>query len=94
MNSNYISNKVSLQPATFFKLPVRAVKSDGWLNVFLVQQAIILTGNLNQISVWLEKKDISWLDHKGRGKCKWEEEPYWLNDSKHFNLYLRKFSIL
>ena len=37
-----------------------------------------LCGNLDEISVWLQKDDNAWLSPDGKGKYGWEEVPYWL----------------
>ena len=37
-----------------------------------------LTGNLGEISAWLDKKNNAWLSTDGKGKWGWEEVPYWL----------------
>ena len=77
-NTNYISNRAPLQASSFIKLPVGAVKPEGWLKEYLVRQKNGLTGNLGEISAWLQKKDNAWLSKEGEGKWGWEEVPYWL----------------
>ena len=77
-NSHYTSNLSPLKPSAFIKLPVGAVKPEGWLKEYLVRQKNGLTGNLGEISAWLEKEDNAWLSKDGQGKWGWEEVPYWL----------------
>lgn len=78
INNYYISNRAPLKPSAFIKLPVGAIKPDGWLKEYLVRQKNGLTGNLGEISAWLQKDDNAWLSKEGEGKWGWEELPYWL----------------
>ena len=75
-NVNYIGNRKPLQPLHFIKLPVTAVKPEGWLKKYLELQRDGLTGHLGEISAWLNKKDNAWLNTGGQNG--WEEVPYWL----------------
>lgn len=77
-NAYYIGNRAPLLPAAFIKLPVGAVKAEGWLLEYLKRQRSGLTGHLGEISVWLQKDDNAWLSKDGKGKYGWEELPYWL----------------
>ncbi|MBI9071101.1 MAG: glycoside hydrolase family 127 protein [Melioribacteraceae bacterium] len=77
-NSNYVSNRQPLKSSMFIKLPVTSVKPEGWLKVYLEKQRDGLTGNLGEISAWLQKEDNAWLAKDGKGKFGWEEVPYWL----------------
>ena len=77
-NSHYVSNRAPLQPSSLIKLPVGAVKPEGWLLEYLHLQRDGLTGNLNKISAWLQKEDNAWLSPEGKGEWGWEEVPYWL----------------
>ena len=75
-NANYISNRSPLQPLHFLKLPVGAIKPRGWLEKTLLLQKDGLSGNLGEISAWLDKENNAWL---GTGTdYGWEEVPYWL----------------
>jgi hypothetical protein len=78
VNSNYISNRAPLQPSAFIKLPVGSIEPEGWLKVYLEKQRDGLTGNLGEISAWLQKEDNAWLSEDGSGEWGWEEVPYWL----------------
>lgn len=77
-NTHYISNKAPLQASPFIKLPVGAVQPAGWLKKQLLLQRDGLTGQLGEISAWLEKKNNAWLSPNGEGDHGWEEVPYWL----------------
>ncbi|MGV8964228.1 MAG: beta-L-arabinofuranosidase domain-containing protein [Candidatus Saccharimonadaceae bacterium] len=75
-NSNYIQNRSPLLPQNFIKLPVGSVKPQGWLMRYLELQKEGLTGQLGEISAWLDKENNAWL---GTGTdFGWEEVPYWL----------------
>ena len=37
-----------------------------------------MTGKLNEISIWLDKKKNGWFSGNGTGDRGWEEVPYWL----------------
>ncbi len=63
-NSYYPSNLPPLKPSNFIKLPVGAVKPEGWLLEYLNRQRNGLTGNLNKISAWLQKENNAWLSLK------------------------------
>jgi DUF1680 family protein len=73
---NYISNRKPLQLEHFIKLPVGKVKPKGWLRKYLDLQRSGLTGNLGQISAWLDKNNNAWLNQGT--SAGWEEVPYWL----------------
>ena len=76
VNSNYVSNRYPLQPLSFIKLPVGAIKPGGWIEKTLLLQKDGLSGNLGEISAWLDKNNNAWL---GTGTdYGWEEVPYWL----------------
>ncbi len=77
-NSFYLSNKAPLEPLSFIKLPVGAIKPEGWILKYLELQRDGLTGQLGTISAWLEKKNNAWFSGNGKGDHGWEEVPYWL----------------
>ena len=77
-NQHYVSNREPLVSSSLIKLPVGSIIPDGWLLEYLRRQKNGLTGNLVDISQWLQKKDNAWLSEKGEGKLGWEEVPYWL----------------
>ena len=77
-NHFYLGNRLPLVPSQFIPLPGGAVQPKGWLLELLKRQRDGLSGNLGEISVWLQKEDNAWLSTNGKGKYGWEELPYWL----------------
>jgi hypothetical protein len=77
-NHFYVGNRAPLEPSRFLALPIGSVQARGWLREYLVRQHDGLSGNLGEISVWLQKDDNAWLSKDGKGKYGWEELPYWL----------------
>ncbi|MDP4186233.1 MAG: glycoside hydrolase family 127 protein, partial [Bacteroidota bacterium] len=74
----YKGNRAPLIQSKYIKLPVGSVTPQGWLNEYLYRERDGLTGQLGNISAWLQKKDNAWLSSSGKGKWGWEEVPYWL----------------
>ena len=74
--TNYINNKAPLPANPFLKLPVNAITPRGWVGEILQRQKNGLSGNLGEISDWLDKKGNAWLE--SGGSHGWEEVPYWL----------------
>ena len=77
-NAFYVSNKSPLLPLNFIKLPVCTIKPEGWILKYLELQRDGLTGQLGEISAWLDKKNNAWFSGNGQGDHGWEEVPYWL----------------
>ncbi len=77
-NTHYTSNRAPLKPSAFIKLPVGVVKPEGWVKECILRQKNGLSGQLGDISAWLQKKDNAWLSNDGKGAWGWEEVPYWL----------------
>lgn len=77
-NKFYTGNKQPLQPLSFIKLPVGAIRPQSWVLKYLQLQRDGLTGQLGEISAWLEKKNNAWFSGDGTGDHGWEEVPYWL----------------
>jgi DUF1680 family protein len=75
-NSFYSGNRQPLLPDHFIKLPAGKVKPKSWLKRYLELQRDGLTGQLGEISAWLNKKNNAWLN--AGGEYGWEEVPYWL----------------
>ena len=94
INDHYISNKAPLKPSSFIKLPVGLVKPEGWLKEYLLRQKNGLTGNLGEISAWLQKDDNAWLSKDGEGKWGWEELPYWLKGYANIGYILEDEKII
>ena len=94
VNSYYVSNKKPLQPLVFIKLPVGAIKPEGWILKYLELQKDGLTGKLGEISAWLEKKNNAWYSGTGKGDHGWEEVPYWLKGYGDMGYILNDQSII
>ena len=77
-NDFYVSNQRPLAPSPLVKLPIRAIKPEGWLRRQLELQADGFTGHLTEISRFLRKDGNAWLASDGQGHSPWEEMPYWL----------------
>ena len=72
----YVNNRAPLPANPFIKLPPAAVVPRGWVGEMLVRQKNGLSGQLGEISDWLDKKGNAWLEPGGGHG--WEEVPYWL----------------
>ncbi|MGD8453492.1 MAG: glycoside hydrolase family 127 protein [Phycisphaerae bacterium] len=77
-NSFYVGNRPPLLPSPLVKLPIGAIKPEGWLHTQLRLQADGFIGHLPEISEFLEKDDNAWRAPDGLGEHGWEEVPYWL----------------
>ncbi|MEO5984098.1 MAG: beta-L-arabinofuranosidase domain-containing protein [Ferruginibacter sp.] len=77
-NANYTGNKKPLTPLYFLKLPAGSIQPRGWLLKYLQLQRDGLTGELGNISAWLDKNNNAWFSGNGQGDHGWEEVPYWL----------------
>lgn len=77
-NAHYVSNRKPLLPSRWIQLPTGAVRARGWLYTYLQRQRDGLTGQLGEISAWLQKDNNAWLNSNGVGEYGWEEVPYWL----------------
>jgi hypothetical protein len=77
-NSFYVGNRSPLTSSPFIKLPIRAIKPEGWVLRQLELEADGYTGQLLEISKFLKKENNAWLSKEGQGHSPWEEAPYWL----------------
>lgn len=77
-NDYYVSNKSPLEPESFVKLPIGSIQPKGWLLESLKRAKNGMTGQLDEVSDWLIKKNNAWLSPRGEGINGWEEVPYWL----------------
>jgi DUF1680 family protein len=77
-NLHYVGHRAPLLPNPLLKLPVGAVRPEGWLKAQLVLQADGFHGHLAQISRFLRRPNNAWLSREGQGEHGWEEVPYWL----------------
>ena len=78
MNSFYTNNRQPLQPLHFIKLPIGSIEPRGWIKKCLEKQRDGLHGQLDKISIWLDKNNNGWYSGNGKGDKGWEEVPYWL----------------
>lgn len=77
-NAYYVGNRAPLLPSPFVKLPIGAIKPEGWIRKQLELEANGFTGHLGELSEFLIKKNNAWLSPTGQGVHGWEELPYWL----------------
>ncbi len=77
-NDFYVGNRPPLTPSPFMKLPIGAIRPDGWLKRQLELETEGFSGRLLEISQFLKKENNAWLSFKGEGHSGWEELPYWL----------------
>lgn len=77
-NTFYQGNRAPLEPLSFIELPIGSIRPAGWIRRYLELQRDGLTGHLDEISGWLDKKNNAWYSGTGKGDHGWEEVPYWL----------------
>jgi hypothetical protein len=77
-NDFYVSNAKPLTASPLLKLPIGAIKPEGWLRRQLELETEGFSGRLMEISKFLKKEGNAWLAADGRGHSPWEEPPYWL----------------
>ena len=92
-NSHYVGNRAPLKPTPLIKLPVGAIRPEGWLRRQLQLQAEGFHGHLGEISPYLIKKNNAWLDPTGSGDHGWEEPPYWLKGYCNLGYVMRDEAI-
>jgi hypothetical protein len=76
-NAHYPSNRPPLLPSPLIKLPLNAIKPEGWIRKQLELEADGFVGHLTEISIYCKKDNNAWLSSDGLGKNGWEEVPYW-----------------
>ena len=74
----YTGNRAPLVPSQLIKLPIGAIKPQGWLRRQLELERDGMIGHLTEISPWCKFSDSAWGSAQGKGKNGWEELPYWL----------------
>ncbi len=74
INVNYKGNPPELHKNAYIKLPLGAVRPEGWLLSQLEDQASGLTGNLDDF--WPDLVNSSWRGKDGEA---WERGPYYLD---------------
>lgn len=77
-NRYYTGNRAPLLPSPAVKLPIGAIRPEGWLRHQLELMADGFTGHLTEISQFCDFKANAWTDPSGEGTRGWEEVPYWL----------------
>ncbi len=78
-NTLYPGNRAPLSPSPLVKLPVGAVKPQGWLRRQMELMGEGFTGHLDELSQFLQPEGNAWLRADGVGdRSFWEELPYWL----------------
>jgi DUF1680 family protein len=87
-NSHYTGNRAPLAPSPLIKLPVGAVRPEGWLRHQLELMAAGFTGHLEEISQFCKYEGNAWVTKGGHGERGWEEVPYWLKGFTDLGLIL------
>lgn len=77
-NRYYPGNRAPLAPSPLIKLPIGAVRPEGWLRKQLVLEADGFSGRLTELSDFCKYQGNAWTNPKGEGDFGWEEVPYWL----------------
>ena len=93
-NTFYTANKSPLSPLFFIKLPVGSIQPEGWILKYLQLQRDGLTGQLGNISAWLDKNNNAWFSGNGQGDHGWEEVPYWLKGYGNLGYILKDEKII
>ena len=78
INSFYQGNRKPLVQSPLYRLPIGAIKPEGWLRTQLEDMAAGFTGHLDEISKWCNIRVSAWANGRGEGDYGWEELPYWL----------------
>lgn len=73
-NINYKGNPLPLTQNAYIKLPIGAIRPEGWLKDQLAAQAEGLTGNIDDF--WPDLLNSSWRNGSGEA---WERGPYFLD---------------
>ena len=74
-NDFYLGNRAPLLTSPLIKLPVGAIKPDGWLRSQLELMAEGFTGHLTEISKWCKFEGNAWADHTGERQYGWKNFP-------------------
>lgn len=77
-NDAYRGNRPPLRPVPLAKLPLGAVRADGWLLQQLMLMRDGFSGRLSSISKWCNYDTSAWVSVQGNRRYGWEEAPYWL----------------
>ena len=76
-NDFYVGNRAPLAASPLMKLPIGAVRPEGWIRHQLELEADGFTGRLTEISRFCKYDGNAWTSRNG-GEYGWEEVPYWL----------------
>lgn len=93
-NQFFAGNRSPLAPAPLYKLPLGAIRPEGWLREQLERSAAGMTGRLGELSDFLIKDGNAWLNSQGEGRSPWEEAPYWLRAYTNLAYVLRDSSMI
>jgi hypothetical protein len=77
-NEWYQGNRAPLLASPLVKLPVGAIRPEGWLRKQLELEGEGFSGRLSEISRWCAFNGNAWVSPVGQGNFGWEEVPYWL----------------
>jgi len=61
-NNFYVGNRPPLTPSAFMKLPIGAIKPQGWVRKQLELEADGFTGHMAELSAWCEPEGYVWLN--------------------------------
>jgi len=76
-NRFYAGNRAPLAPSPLVKLPIGAIRPEGWLRTQLQLEAEGFSGRLSEISQYCKYEGNGWVT-PGSAERGWEEAPYWL----------------
>ncbi len=76
-NRFYQGNRAPLAPSPLVKLPIGAIRPEGWLRTQLQLEAEGFSGRLGEISQFCKYEGNGWVT-PGATERGWEEVPYWL----------------
>lgn len=76
-NRHYSGNRAPLAPSPLVKLPIGAIRAQGWLKTQLDLTAEGFSGRLSEISQFCKYEGNGWVA-PGSADRGWEEAPYWL----------------
>ncbi len=78
INDYYVNQKFPLTPSPVQKLPAGSIQPKGWLKFQIDLQLKGFSGQLAQISKFLDIKNNAWMSNGTQERAGWEEVPYWL----------------
>lgn len=77
-NTIYVTDLAPLKPSPLARIGIQDIRPQGWLKTELDNEATGFTGQLMDISSFLNPVNNAWLSPTGQGVNGWEEVPYWL----------------